>query len=134
MSPLGIYGNVEGTPTREIHFTYTDRFANKACIAAAEDLYGGAASFKYDGMLLTDYQSGSYGVHYEYDGPGITRVTDTNGNTIEIKYAQVGGVNRVSFVRSTKADGTIVDQKQFAYGDGQTIIIDKDGNVTVKTY
>lgn len=135
-SPLGIYGNVDGSPSREIHFTYTDRFANKACIAAAEDLYGGKVSFKYQGPAMTDYQSGNYGAHFEYsaDFPGITKVIDTNGNTIEIKYITVNGINKVSFVKSTKADGTVLDQKQFAYGDGQTVIIDKDGTVSIKTY
>lgn len=31
-------------------------------------------------------------------------------------------------------DGTVVDQKQYLYGNYQTIVMDKDGNMTLKTF
>ena len=53
---------------------------------------------------------------------------------ITFGYTLHDGCYKVSFVKKTDASGNMLDQTQFAYGNGQTVIIDKDGNATVKIH
>lgn len=95
--------------------------------------------FDYDGDgNMTVYQVGNAApleLMYESGSSRISYILDTVSNqSMTFGYTLHDGCYKVSFVKKTDAMGNILDQTQFAYGNGQTVIIDKDGNATVKTY
>ena len=76
-----------------------------------------------------------YVFSYEDRSSRITQVTNVlTGEGISYRYTQIGGRYKVTFMEKADANGNMLDQTQFGYGDGQTVLIDKNGNVTVKTY
>lgn len=147
---IGTSAHFDTSPEQEskrVELDY-DRFGESArSVELRYDEFGALKSkilFRYDQrgnlrdlMLLDDRENLLAGYHFEYEdlSSRVAQVADVQtGEQISYRYTLLDGRYKVSFMQKTDAAGNLLDQTQFAYGNGQTVIIDKNGNTTVKTY
>lgn len=96
---------------------------------------GTVYTFGYDAAgNLTNIISGAVDVSMQYTNGLMTKyVNNTTRDNINVTYSAIDGLNRVTRMNKTNLSGSIIKDIQFAYANGQTVVIE-DGSMSIISF